>query len=221
MDKEHNSSGRIADEPVIKLDNKRVSTILQAFLKDFSKPHITVGDLSEALADRAFAILMLVFALPNLVPFPLPGISMILGIPLLLLSCQLIIGRKAPWFPKWLAKRSFRHEDMESVVSYALPYLKRVERILKPRLSFLLNPSAERVIALICLIMAVMITLPIPLGNWFPALTICLFSLAILERDGTFVLLGCFAAIISTALVSTVVLTILEAIWFFLERAFT
>jgi hypothetical protein len=220
MDKEDDSSESEEGRPSIKLDNKRVSAILKAFLENFSKQRVTVGDLTNALADRAFAILMLVFALPNLVPFPLPGISVILGTPLLLLSFQLMMGRKAPWFPQWLSKRSFRRNDMESVVSYAMPYLKKVERVLKPRLSFLLNPSIEKIIALICIVMAVMITLPIPLGNWFPAFTICLFSIAILERDGLFILLGCFAAIVSTALVGTVLLTVLEAVLFFLEKAF-
>lgn len=201
------------------MDNKRISTILQTFLKNFIGPRIAVSDVCNALEDRAFAILMLVFALPNLVPFPLPGISIMLGIPLLFLSFQLMIGRKTPWFPNWISKRSFVRQDMDRMVSYTIPYLIKVERILKPRLSFLLGPSVERVIALICIVMAVMISLPIPLGNWLPALTICLFCLAIMERDGMFVLLGCVSAIISLALISTILLGAFEAVLFSLEKA--
>lgn len=204
----------------IQLDNKRVSEILQDFLHNYTEQRITVSNISNALADRAFALLMLLFALPNLIPIPLPGISIILGVPMIFLSCQLMMGRKAPWFPKWISKQSFQHNDIETVVDYAMPYLKRLEQILKPRLGFLLCHCAERIIALICLVMSVMITLPIPFGNWFPALTICLFALAILERDGMFVLLGVISAFISTILVSAIILTALKAIMFLLEKAF-
>jgi hypothetical protein len=51
----------------------------------------------------------------------------------------------------------------------------------------------ERVIGLLALVMGTLVTLPIPLGNWFPALTIALSGLALSERDG--VLLGVAAAV--------------------------
>ncbi len=200
------------------LDNKSASTILGLFLKQFSTKKISVGDVSCALADRAFALLMLIFALPNLVPIPLPGISSILGLPLLFLSVQLMVGKSSPWFPVWLSQKSFKRHDMERAISYALPRMKKVENYLKPRLSFLLSTTSEKVIAFICVLMAILIVLPIPLGNWFPALTIFLFSLAILERDGLFVLLGIISAIASLIVIGTIILTSIEAGLFFIDR---
>jgi hypothetical protein len=163
---------------------------------------------------------MLIFALPNLIPLPIPGISTVLGTPLIVLSYQLVKGRDVPWFPKWLARRSIECSKLKKAILYILPYLQRLEAILKPRLSFLVDPPMERFIAAICLAMAVIMVLPIPLGNWFPAVTICLFLLAIIERDGMMAILGFITSIISVSLISTVLFALFKAILFFLESLF-
>lgn len=216
MDSKEKSSKDYKGEDNIKLNNKRVSAILKNLLKEFSGKPITIGDLANVLADRAFAILLFIFALPNLVPFPIPGLSAILGVPLIVLSFQLMTGRKSPLFPKWISKHSFNYKDMRKVVYFTIPYLKKAERFLKPRFKFLLKYSFERIIAFICFIMAIMITLPIPLGNWLPAMTICLFAIAMLEHDGIFVLLGMCVATVSIILVSIVLITALKSFLFFL-----
>ena len=53
--------------------------------------------------------------------------------------------------------------------------------------------------------LAIVLFLPIPLGNMLPALTISIFALAILERDGLAVLIGYGLAAISLFVVSGVV----------------
>lgn len=199
-------------------NNRRISVILREFMDNESDSRVTIGQLKDTLADRAFAILMLIFALPNLVPIPIPGISVFLGIPLILLSFQLASGRKAPWFPLWLSRKSISDKDLSKIFSYIMPYLVKLEKVLRPRFGFLVKPYAERIIAGLCFIMAILIALPIPLGNWFPAFSICLFSLAILEHDGVFCLLGIIAVCISLILVSSVVTAITFAALYFLEQ---
>jgi hypothetical protein len=194
------------------------SLVLRTFLKNFSSTKVTIGELKDALASKAFAILMLIFALPNLVPMPIPGISTIFGTPLVFLSYQLMRGYKAPWFPKWLSNHYVEVNKIERVLLYILPYMQQLERILKPRLSFFIQPFIQHIVASICLVMAVIMILPIPLGNFFPAFSIFFFSLSILERDGLLVLMGLISATISIILISTVVLTSLKGSQYFLEN---
>jgi hypothetical protein len=217
---DQHASSPVSDTLCHSLDHKRVSVVLHDFFKNFSSPQVAVSQFTDALADRAFALLLLVFALPNLVPFPIPGISVFFGVPLMFLSFQFMLGRRAPWFPGWIGRRSLPRKDLEKVVMYVIPHIKKIERFLKPRLHFLLNTFSERVIALVCLVMAVLIALPIPLGNWFPAFTIFLLAVAVLERDGIFVVLGAISAVVSVLLVGTLVLAAVKAAYFVLQQSF-
>jgi hypothetical protein len=197
---------------------RRLSAILRQLAGDRSRERISIRDLFETMGDRATGALMLVFALPNLVPTP-PGTSAILGTPLLFLAAQLAFGLK-PWLPKVIAERSMRREDFEAIVSRLRRWLTFAERMLKPRLSFLVEPPVEYFAGFICLVMAIILTLPIPLGNMLPALAICLFSFGILGRDGLFCLLGVVTSVVSGAVVGGMVYGIVKAALFVVTNWF-
>jgi hypothetical protein len=99
-------------------------------------------------------------------------------------------------------------------------WLNKAERLLTPRLVVIARPPMEYVTGIVCLVMAVILFLPIPLGNMLPALAICLLSLGVLERDGICVLAGMATAILSTVLVSGIVYALLKSTLFFLARMF-
>jgi len=169
-----------------------------------------------ALQDRAIGALIFVFAFPNTFPLP-PGASSILGAPLLFLTAQLALGR-APWLPKFIADRSLEREHFAAIVQRVSPWLARAERLFRRRLAVLARPPCENLIGALCLLLAVILFLPIPLGNIPPAITICLFALAILERDGLWVLIGCAAAVAAMAIVWGVLFAIVESGLFLLTK---
>lgn len=188
-------------------DRPRAGRRLSEFLKDLatdeSRSRISVGDLLEAMNDRAIAALMFVFALPNVFPTP-PGTSSVLAAPLILLACQLALGVK-PWLPRVMAVRSISRGDFEQFVRRASPWLLRIEALLRPRLRLFTTRRAEQLVALVCLVLALILVLPVPLGNMLPALAICLLALGILERDGAWVVAGLSVALISMVTVAGVV----------------
>src|SRR5262245_14948109 len=116
----------------------RTSTLLRDFVASQSEPRVTMGALRDALDDRGFGVLFLIFALPNLVPVNIPLLSAVLGLPLVLLAAQLAYGRHKPWLPDWLARQSFPRLGFAAVVTHATPHLERAERLLRPRLTGLL-----------------------------------------------------------------------------------
>lgn len=166
---------------------------------DHRRERIFVSDLFHAMEDSAAVTLILLFALPNLVPVP-PGTSMILGTPLLFLTIEWALGKR-PWLPGALARRSMTRIKFASMVHRAAPWMERVDRLLKPRFPILACPSAARPAAALCVVLALIIVLPIPLGNMPPAWAISIIALGMLRRDGILVLAGVATGLASIALV--------------------
>src|SRR5215470_16699477 len=166
--------------PAAASGSRRTSQLLRHFVVSHTKPRISLGALRNALDDRGFGVLLFIFALPNLVPVNIPMLSAVLGIPLVLLAAQLSYGRHKPWFPDWLEAQSFPRLGFAAVVGKALPTLERIERLLRPRLTVLLSWTGERLIGVAILVLAIVLTLPIPFANALPACAIAIFALAIL-----------------------------------------
>ncbi|MBP7705450.1 MAG: exopolysaccharide biosynthesis protein [Caulobacter sp.] len=180
----------------------RISEILAGITSQKRKT-VSVRDVLEAFGDRAFGALMFVFAAPVALPMP-PGVSAILGAPLLFITSQLMFGRRTLWLPKILADRTMSRADYAGLVEKLSPYLTWLERRLRPRLTFLYNPLLDGVTGFVCLILAIIVFLPIPFGNMLPALAIAAFGLGIAERDGALGAIGGVATAISLAVLALV-----------------
>jgi hypothetical protein len=191
--------------PIEIKNGRRTSALLRDFIAGETGPRITLGALRDALGDRGFGVLLFIFALPNLVPVNIPLLSAVLGAPLVLLAAQLSYGRHKPWFPGWLTHQSFSRQGFAAIVTRALPHLERAERLLRPRLTFLVSWTGERLIGIAILILALVLTLPIPFANWLPAFAIAMIGLAIVEKDGVAVLAGLTVGVVSLVVAATVI----------------
>lgn len=177
-------------------------------IADQAEDRVSIGDLTSRLGDRAFGGLLIILAIPNLAPLP-PGSSSILAAPLIFAALQFAIGRESVWLPKAVRERSISRETLAHFVSFSAPLLKRAERLIRPRYSIFIN---DRVIGAICLLLAVILFLPIPLGNLPPALALCAFGLSLLHRDGLAALIGVIITIISLIVVALVSGTIILSV---------
>jgi len=197
---------------------KRLSDILTEIGTDTARTRISVADIMEATGARAIGALILLFAAPNVLPTP-PGTSSILGMPLVYLTAQLMLGR-LPWLPKFISERSIYRADFIGMMDRAAPLLARAEKLLKPRFSLLVSAPAERVVGTICFILAMILLLPIPLGNMLPALAICLFAFGILEKDGLWIIAGAIVSAVALVIVSGVIWAGVKMAVFLVMNAF-
>ncbi len=62
-----------------------------------------------------------------------PGISIVGGLLLLIPAFQMIAGRAAPVFPRWIADRSQPTKHLGTVVPRAISVLKLLEKVVQPR----------------------------------------------------------------------------------------
>jgi len=192
-------------------NGRRTSALLRDFAAGATGPRVSLGALRDALGDRGFGVLLFIFALPNLIPLNIPLLSALLGLPLLLLAAQLSYGRHKPWFPAWLTNRTFSRQGFAAIVTRALPYLERAERLLRPRLTVLLSWTGERLIGIAILVLALILALPIPFANWLPACTIAVIGLALVEKDGVAVLVGLGVGVVSLMVAATMVVGLVKA----------
>lgn len=183
------------------LNGRRISDILRTLPDNFSTPDITIGELKDTLSGRAYGILLLVLTLPTLIPIPTPGLSAVLGAPLVLITFQLLLGMDTPWLPQFIARRNIKRDHLRRVCTRVIPYVEALERLFKPRLDFLVRRPANHFIAFLCVILSLMIMLPIPFSNALPALAIFLFAMGFLQRDGLFVIFGMIITLISTTII--------------------
>lgn len=191
---------------------QRLSAFLLEIAADESRERLSVADFLSLLKGRAIAALMLIFALPNAVPSP-PGTSGILGVPLIYLAVQMMLGHR-PWLPRFIADRSMSRTDFAAVVSRSAPFLARAERFLTPRIAVLTTPVGVRLIGAACLVLALVLILPIPLANMLPAIAIAALSLAVLERDGVWVIAGVVIGLLSLAVAWGVIFAFIKAVIF-------
>jgi hypothetical protein len=80
-----------------------VSELVPALVRAWPDEALTVGELIPALGHRGHGVLIVLFALPNLLPFYLPGLSPAVGVPLLIVCAQLALGFEAPRLARLLA----------------------------------------------------------------------------------------------------------------------
>ena len=156
---------------------------------------MTVDALLSAFGDRAYGLLMLLFALPNLIPIPLiPGSTTVTGVPLILLAAQMALRMERPWLPAWIRRWSLQREVAAELLLRVSPWLRRFEAALKPRWPAMVSSAGLPIVGVVCLVMAVVLTLPVPFGNFVPALSLALVALGLIERDGRAVAAGMLVA---------------------------
>ncbi len=158
-------------------------------LADRDAETVSVGEIMECFGGRAMGALLLVFGLACSLPLP-PGGTTIFGAPLVLLAPQLMVGARAPWLPAGVRAQTLAVADLRKGLPRLLRWLERAEAISKPRLAFLFGPVGDRAIGLVCTILALVLILPIPLGNMLPAAAVSVLGLALAQRDGILALLG-------------------------------
>jgi hypothetical protein len=153
---------------------------------------ITLREVIQILGGRAYLLLVLLLSLPFITPLPLPGLSVPFGLAIALISLRLSLGQR-PWLSKALQRKELPAGFIAKVFRVAEKVLRFLEKFLRPRVTFLTDtPLLRQLHALLMLVaaLALLLPLPIPFTNSFPAWTILLVAAGLLERDGAFVLAG-------------------------------
>jgi hypothetical protein len=179
-----------------------LSDALARFAATIDKERVDLGAIIHVMGRRSIGALLLVFALPMALPVPAPGVSVIFGVPLVLISAQLLLGRRHAWLPARLVRRSVSRADFVAFVDRALPTLRVLERVVRARVNWMAGDWTTVPVGAICLLLAIIITLPIPLGHMVPGAAISVLALGLIEHDGLAIGLGVLTAILALTIVT-------------------
>jgi hypothetical protein len=172
----------------------RTSEILSRLAAEDNGDSITVGKIVDALYDRSFGVVIILFALPNTI-FP---VAWVLGTPILLLAIQMAFGQQRPWLPEFMRRQSFSRETFAKIISYVVHYLGKIEAYLKPRWEFLTTNRMERVIGIYMTIVTIILLVPVPFGNALPSFGLAIMAAGLLEKDGLAIVVGALVGVAGT-----------------------
>ncbi|MEX0734007.1 MAG: exopolysaccharide biosynthesis protein [Steroidobacteraceae bacterium] len=192
----------------------RMSTALAAAQVAVRDPAVTLRDLLALLGEQGLLVFCGVLAAPFLLPVTVPGMSTVLGLPMLLIGFAVMVSR-VPWLPERLLNRALSAATVRSVLQKVRGWAERFEHLVRPRLLGLTGGPAINVVNGVLVIVAVVLLMaPLPLVpfvNSLPALAIILLCFGMAERDGVVIALGYFMTFVSAVYVGGLIFLVFYA----------
>lgn len=160
------------------------------------QPSVSVKEVMDAMGSRAHGIALILFALPDTLPLPIPSLSAVLGIPMVMVAGHLVVFGEESALPERVQAAKIPTSAVRVVARYLAPVLEFLELITRPRLTAILR--FDRLLGLVCLLLAVLLLLPLPFVNFAPALLLVGLALGMVQRDGLLVLVSLFGTLLMT-----------------------
>ena len=171
--------------------------------------HLTIGTIVERVGDRGFGLLLLVLSLPSALPVPAAGYSVPFGIILLFLAGQMLAGRRRPVFPARMERVKLGRRNAERLLRGGERLFRFLEWIVRPRLRWIGSRGGRSFMGVLVLVMALLMMIPIPMTNTFPALVIFLIGVGLTEEDGLFAIAACMVGVLAVLLYGALIYAII------------
>ena len=158
----------------------------------------SIGELTDAVGEKGFGLLLVLLSLPSALPVPAPGYSTPFGIVIALIALQMLMGRQTVWLPARLQCIRIKPSMARKMSGAATKFLRTVEHLIRPRQQWIRAQLGQSGLAIVILIMACLMMLPIPLTNTLPAMVIFMIGVGLSEQDGLLAIaaFGCVAVVL-------------------------
>ncbi|MCW4148474.1 exopolysaccharide biosynthesis protein [Halomonas sp. 18H] len=160
---------------------------------------VSVGMVVESIGRRSFGPLLMLIGITLFSPLSgLPGMSIFMGSFVLLIAVQMLIGRKQFWLPHFILNRSIERRKLQKALHWLNKPARSIDRVLKPRLTFLVRNGGSYGIASLCIVVGLCMPFMelVPFSSSAAGLALLALGLALVVHDGLLVLLalGAFSA---------------------------
>ncbi len=162
-------------------------------LEERSTDTLSIDDTLSAFGTRLFGPFITAVGLICISPVgALPGLPAILAIAIILLSGQILLGRSHLWLPGAIRDRRVKGKHAREALRKMRKVARPIDRVITPRFEFLFNSMSKRVVAAICILLALsMIPMEVvPYAVLVPATALCFFGLALINHDGLLLIAG-------------------------------
>jgi hypothetical protein len=180
---------------------ERISDQLERWLKGDGPK--TLGGLIQVFEEKSFALLfVLLLGVPAL-PLPTGGATHVFEVIAVLLALELIAGRQTIWLPQRWCRIELAGPRQQRFLAALLRWIRRLERISRPRLRFLFEHRLSNVVFGLLVIGAsvgAFLAPPFTGLDTLPALGAVLISLAVLLEDFLVVIAGVVVGLVGVTL---------------------
>lgn len=160
---------------------------------------LTLNQFLEGLEGRSYAFAVLALNVPNVIPTGIPWLSTITGVPMLLLLSQFFAGRPVPRLPAFAGRRGLPRAKLQSFLARSRRYIRWLEATVHARHEWWVNGLPRRLLLAAWVFDVVILALPIPFDNFFPAVAILFFCFALIEDDGIMAIFGWLMTLVTAA----------------------
>jgi len=152
---------------------------------------LTLEALAEHFQTQGHALFILFLCVPFMTPIPIPGLSIIFGMLIIIAALRLHLNL-SPWIPKRWRKKKLSTTLIAKISNIGVKALKKIEIVTRPRFHLFRNQAAFKLFnTLVFVILGLILSLPLPPGtNFPPALGIILLAIGLLEEDGIVIFLS-------------------------------
>jgi hypothetical protein len=182
----------------------RMSAALAGAATAVRDPTVSLRELLGALGEQGLLVFCGVLAAPFLLPVTVPGMSTVLGLPMLLIGFAVMVSR-VPWLPERLLNHSLPSVTVRGVLNKVRGWAERFEHLVRPRWLGLTGGRGVNALNGALVIVAVLLLMApiplVPLVNSIPALAVLLLCFGMAERDGLVIAIGYFTTLVAAVYV--------------------
>ncbi|HLW46578.1 MAG TPA: exopolysaccharide biosynthesis protein [bacterium] len=178
----------------------KITQLLAEVFNEEREP--TVGGIVDGIKDRGFGFLLVVLALPTLVPILPPGSATAIGFLYVLLALQMLCGAERPWLPERIRAYQVPKHIVPKLRQFGLRVFGQIERISRPRAMLLPDYITSRIVASAVLFIGLVLLSPLPFLHTLPGVTVLILGAGLLNRDGVLILGGLILATMALGIVT-------------------
>lgn len=175
------------------------------------RDEVTLGEALDTVGEHSFAPILLLIGLLMLVPGPadIPGVPVLLGVLVIIVSVQILIGREHLWVPAWMERRRMNSERLHRLLGWLKRPAGWLDQVTKQRYTWLIDHAGVGIVSIACILIALATPLLefIPFSANVAGAAIATFSLALIARDGLIAVIAIVLAVSTVGLVVYKVLT--------------
>lgn len=165
---------------------------------ELPKENITLKELINIMSGEGLQFIIVILIAPFLIPASIPGSSTPFGILIILLEIA-FLNDKGLYIPDFIGKYEISKENVLKLFEIIQRALSYVEKISKPRGKLSTKKYVLKINAVITIILAFLLSLPLPIPftDFVPAVSILLLTVSTLEHDSYLMILSYMTTIFS------------------------
>ncbi|WP_417526000.1 exopolysaccharide biosynthesis protein [Marinovum sp.] len=172
---------------------RTLGELADSILSVSDREKVSVETIVDAVGQRSLLPLLLVPALLCATPLSgVPGVSMVCGVAIAIISFQLLISVDEVWLPKRLLRQKVDGKALTKALKSSRSVISWVDRHTHNRLSVLFHRPLIYLPVILSLISGALMPFLefIPFSSSVAAIGVSLLALSLLTRDGVFFLLA-------------------------------